>query len=326
VTAHALLVPDCGSGIGLGHLERMLALADALRPDVVASVVIPEGFEPLRTRVTGRGHAIVEAVGPTVARAESAARDTVHDVIVLDGYVFGVDAQRRLRALAPLIVVDDLGLPNASDIAVNPSPGGERKRPDGAGAFLGGARYALVSRAIVDARTVVSERGRPPRSVLVSTGSMNLRGISGQVSAELVARDATVDVSVVVGPEMHRDELPDNPRQHVLVAPQTLADALASSTVYAGAAGTTAVQAACVGIPAVITPAVANQSDQAAALAAAGCAVAAEPEDLAGQCLALLDDPARCDEMARRGRSLVDGSGASRVAEALRHLLRVRAA
>jgi len=41
VTSRALLAADCGRGVGLGHLERMLALAEALRPEVEASVLVP---------------------------------------------------------------------------------------------------------------------------------------------------------------------------------------------------------------------------------------------------------------------------------------------
>jgi len=76
----------------------------------------------------------------------------------------------------------------------------------------------------------------------------------------------------------------------------------------------------------VINDAVANQSAQAAALAGAGCAVVAGSDDLTSECLQLLDDPSRCDAMADRGRALVDGRGASRVADAVRHLAQVDAA
>jgi spore coat polysaccharide biosynthesis predicted glycosyltransferase SpsG len=41
VTPRALLCADCGSGVGLGHLERMLALADALQPDVDVVLLVP---------------------------------------------------------------------------------------------------------------------------------------------------------------------------------------------------------------------------------------------------------------------------------------------
>jgi spore coat polysaccharide biosynthesis predicted glycosyltransferase SpsG len=58
----------------------------------------------------------------------------------------------------------------------------------------------------------------------------------------------------------------DGKRGRLLVAPRSLAEALSSAAIYVGAAGTTAVQAACVGIPAVVTAAVPNQVAQAAAL------------------------------------------------------------
>ena len=121
----------------------------------------------------------------------------------------------------------------------------------------------------------------------------------------------------VVGPDARDGRGTDQPRLHVLFAPTGLAEALAQATVYVGAAGTTAVQAACVGIPAVINDAVVNQSAQAAALAEAGCAVVVDSDDLARTCVRLLDDPARCDAMADRGRDLVDGRGAWRVADAV---------
>jgi UDP-2,4-diacetamido-2,4,6-trideoxy-beta-L-altropyranose hydrolase len=323
MTPRALLAADCGRGVGLGHLERMLALADALRPDVSVSLVLPEGDPALRRRVEDRGHHMIEAPGEAPIRVEALVASTQPiDILVLDGYVFDADLQSRLREHAPLIVVDDLGLPADCDLAVNPSPGGERLRPDGATAFLGGAAYALIRAAFVEARETVSRSGRASRTVLVSTGATDLDGIAGRVSAELLESDAAVEVLKVVGPDAQGVAGSDQPRLHLLAAPASLAEVLARATVYVGAAGTTAVQAACVGIPAVINDAVANQSAQAAALAGAGCAVVVDSDDLAPQCLKLLDDPARCDAMSGRGRSLIDGRGALRVADAVRRLAR----
>lgn len=326
MTPRALLAPDCGSGVGLGHLERMLALGDALLPDLEVVVIVPEGDVALRQRVIDRGHVPLEAPGPTVGRAGAAfSAAPSARVVVLDGYVFDVAMQRRIRERAPLTVVDDLRLPTDCDLAVNPSPGGEEMRPPGAGAFLGGAAYALLRNSFVEARELVSRDGRPERTVLVSTGATDLDGLGERVSAELLRRDATVEVIRVVGPDTNAATRHVQPRERLLVAPPGLADALADASVYVGAAGTTAVQAACVGIPAVITAAVPNQIAQAAALAAAGCAVVADAAYLATGCLELLDDPARCEQMAARGRSLVDGQGASRVATAVRNLTAARA-
>jgi UDP-2,4-diacetamido-2,4,6-trideoxy-beta-L-altropyranose hydrolase len=327
MTPRALLAPDCGAGVGLGHLERMLALADALRPDLDVAVIVPDGDLELRQRVVDRGHTALDASGPSAHRVGAAVSDarSVH-VVVLDGYVFDVTTQRRIRERAPLTVVDDLRLPTDCDLAVNPSPGGDEMRPAGAAAFLGGAAYALLRASFLESRNLVSTRGRSKRSVLVSTGATDLDGLAERVSGELLRRDATVEVIRVVGPDTRIDAKHDHPRERLLVAPAGLAEALAGASVYVGAAGTTAVQAACVGIPSVLIAAVPNQTAQAAALASAGCAVVAGAHELATQCLKLLDDPARCEQMAALGRALVDGRGAARVATAVRNLAAARAA
>jgi UDP-2,4-diacetamido-2,4,6-trideoxy-beta-L-altropyranose hydrolase len=247
-------------------------------------------------------------------------------MVVLDGYVFEPDLQRNFRNRAPLTVVDDLCLPTDCDLAVNPSPGGEDMRPNGADAFLGGAAYALVRASFLEARESVLRRGSPPRTVLVSTGATDLDGIGEQLTAKLIRADGTVDVIRVVGPDVPTTGAGGGGRDRLLVAPGSLAEALASATIYAGAAGTTAVQAACVGIPAVITAAVPNQVAQAAALERAGCAVVADSRDLASVCLELLEDDARRRRMAACGRSLVDGRGALRVADAIFALTRTRVA
>jgi spore coat polysaccharide biosynthesis predicted glycosyltransferase SpsG len=326
VTMRAVLLPDCGSDVGLGHLERMLALADALSADVAASVVVPVDDVALLRRVADRGHDAIELPGRAAERAAAAADSLAADVFVLDGYVFTIDIQRRLRAQAPLVVVDDLGHPATADLAVNPSAGGEHLRPLGVDDFLGGAACALLNSAFVAARACVLERGPPPRTALVSSGATNLLDITARFVRHVLAADPTVEVVAILGPEAAGTELPDDPRLEVLIAPPGLAGAMARATVYAGAAGTTALQAACVGVPAVITAAVPNQEGPAAALVAAGCAVAAEPDDLARACLRLLDDPGHRRRMADAGRTLVDGLGAARVADRVRRLVRTPAA
>jgi UDP-2,4-diacetamido-2,4,6-trideoxy-beta-L-altropyranose hydrolase len=326
VTPRAMLAADCGSGVGLGHLERILALADELAPDLEVLVILPQGDDRLRRRVTDRGHTAVGIAGDSAHRAGAMATiDPSADVIVLDGYVFDVALQRQLRERAPLVVIDDLRLPADCDLGVNPSPAGEQMRPSGVATFLGGPAFALVRTSFLEARAAVGRRGRALRTVLVSTGATDLDGIGGRVTTELLGLDASVEVVRVVGPDTPAVDRSDAPREQTLVAPSSLADALAGASVYVGAAGTTAVQAACVGIPAVITAAVPNQAAQAAALAASGCAIVTEPAELATACLGLLDDPGRGAEMSARGRALIDGSGASRVAEAIRTLVTARA-
>ena len=99
---------------------------------------------------------------------------------------------------------------------------------------------------------MASRSEREPRAVLVSTGATDLAGLGLTVSHRLLERDPTVAVTRVVGPPI---SLADGawPREHLLVAPPDLAGSLRTATIYAGAAGTTAVQAACIGCPSVIS-------------------------------------------------------------------------
>ena len=327
VTPRALLAADCGSGVGLGHLERMLALADALQTDFDVAVVIPEGDEPLRRRVMERGHIALGQPGDSSQRVEAAvAADASVQVAVLDGYVFDVQLQHRLRSRANLAVVDDLGLPADCDLGVNPSPGGEHLRPATVDRFLGGAAFALLRASFLEARELVISRGASTADRARLHRCDRPRRHRRRSHRRVARVDGTVDVVRVVGPDTDAGVPPAHAREHRLVAPLTLAGALSGATVYAGAAGTTAIQAACLGIPAVITAVVPNQEAQAAALAAGGCAVVTDATGLARACLQLLDDPERCDVMAVHGRALVDGRGAARVAEAVRNLAASRAA
>ena len=225
MTPRALLAADCGRGVGLGHIERMLALADALQPELGVVVLVPDDDEVLRRRVIDRGHSAIAARGDTPRRVASAvAASPPFDVVVLDGYVFDVELQRQLRERAPLTVVDDLCLPADCDLAVNPSPGGEALRPKGARAFMGGAAYALIRASVVTAREMASRGAREPRTVLVSTGATDPARLGLAVSHALLDRDPTVAVTRVVGPDSIDLAGDAWPREHLLVAPPDLAE------------------------------------------------------------------------------------------------------
>ena len=325
LAGEVLLVPDCGPGRGLGHLERALALADHLHAAAPCRVVVAEGDDASAQRVAARGHHVLAGRGDVSRRAVEACRAVEPDVMVVDAYGVAAPVQATLRRDARLVVVDDLGGDCDCDLAVNPSPAGAEMAPGGADAFLGGAAYALLSPAYLQARRSRDEDGAGARSVLLSSGATALGGLGAQIAAEMLAGDAHLRVVAVAGPDMDAAALPRDPRLEVLVAPSSLAAALAGATVYVGAAGTTSVQAACVGVPAVVVPAVANQQAQAAALEAAGCAIRATVATAAARAVHLLDDGRLLTEMARRGRDLVDGRGAERVAAAIAALVANRA-
>jgi UDP:flavonoid glycosyltransferase YjiC (YdhE family) len=175
----------------------------------------------------------------------------------------------------------------------------------------------------LESRCSVAQRDEDGTGI---SGATDLDGTGEQLTARLIRTHGTLEVIRVVGPDASTTGRDGGGRARVLIAPGGLAEPLASATISAGAAGTTAVQAACVGIPAVVTAAMPNQVAHAAALERAGCVVVDDSRDLATVCLQLLEDDAHRRRMAVCRRSLVDGRGAVRPADAMVALTRTRVA
>jgi spore coat polysaccharide biosynthesis predicted glycosyltransferase SpsG len=326
MAAPVVLVPECGAGIGFGHLERMLALADALR-EQVEPVVVTVAEASVVERVRNRGHVALPLAGSAPDRAMRAVVECAARLVVLDGYVFPAGVQTAIRGSCPLVVVDDLDGPCDCDVAVNPAPGVEDSPgPTGASATLRGPAFALLAAAY---RTARDQRMREPHSatsLLVSNGGSDLGSIGVPLAHALLTCSVDGRVDLVIGPGATTPL--DHPRVTLHRSPTTLASLLAQAALYAGAAGTTAVQAACVGVPAIIAPVADNQRRQAGALERAGCAVVVSPpidERVAQSACRLLSDRERLQAMSRAGWELVDGRGSERVAAAIAEVLSARA-
>lgn len=328
-----LLVPDCGPEVGIGHLERALALADELS-EIQVSVSVPPD-ELVLARVHGRGLTTTVGTEDVVRGAETAVARVRPDVVVLDGYRFPMELQSTLREMSRVVLVDDLSLPCDVDLLVNPAPGADViPVPQGAREVLAGPAYALISRAYLEAREA-RDRQPPagkPRVLAVSGGS-DIGGLMGSLVETLVALLDRASVDAVIGPHGRAIDPVDGVTVHE--GPAGLDHLLAVATIYVGGAGTTSIQAAAVGVPQVIVPLVDNQVAQADALGRAGAAVVVEHRgapmsDVATRIAAatadLLSDAGRAREMGANGARLVDGRGAARVADAVRRLATMGAA
>ncbi len=321
-----LLAPNTGPGVGLGHLERILALADALlgRAD---PVVVTGSDGPEAERVAARGHVTWASDDAWPDRALAASNAVGAVVTVVDGYEMAPGAQTALRRRGRLVVVDDTNGPCDCDLLVNPAPGGDRLAPpDGVAQVLAGAAYALLASDYLEARAVRERGGVDKDSIAVVTGGANFGDLQSELVGALRGAAPGAILHVAVGP---RASAPDAAEGLVVHrSPPTLAGLLAASALYVGSAGGSAVQAACVGVPAVVIPVVDNQVDQAAALALAGCAVAipmgANRSAVVEPVRALLADPDRAEAMSAAGRRAVDGRGTERVARAIMELAATR--
>ncbi|HEX7887953.1 MAG TPA: UDP-2,4-diacetamido-2,4,6-trideoxy-beta-L-altropyranose hydrolase [Ramlibacter sp.] len=348
---------DASSRIGTGHVMRCLTLADRLRGRAECVFVTRERRGNLADLMRQRGHGVV-CLPPTPSedngeRAghsgwlgvdwETDAQDTlaalapvVADWLVVDHY--GLDgrwetavAGGRLRVMA----IDDLAdRPHAARILLDQGPG--RNAADYAAlvpgdcTVLAGPEYALIGPRFSALRPAsLQRRGQAAlRQIMVSLGGVDATDVTSKVLRVLrtCALPPDIGIVVVLGPhapwiDAVRAEAGRMPwLTEVRVNVADMAALMSESDVAIGAAGTTALERCCLGLPALTVVLAENQRRGAEALAATGAILPVDldklPEDLPGK-LKLLQDPERRHDVAIAARDIADGEGASRVAEVL---------
>jgi UDP-2,4-diacetamido-2,4,6-trideoxy-beta-L-altropyranose hydrolase len=253
------------------------------------------------------------------------------DALVLDSYALGGPflAAVQQRVACARIVVDDLGdrlLPCDVLLNGNPFAAAIDYRATGARRLLLGPRWALLRPDLLPGRRPPRGRPGPRPHVLVTLGGSRLGAEALALAQAIVEAAAPCRVTLLLGdgddagPARAWAGAALQPVQVVQGAPSVAALLSATDLAVAGA-GTTCLELAACGVPALLLVVADNQRRSAAAWhGRAGFEVLGDvgrvaADAVAARVAALLADP---DERARRaepGPRLVDGAGAVRAAE-----------
>lgn len=198
---------DGNARIGLGHVMRLLALAEILRPDFPEQLfLIREPGAALAEQLTAAGLTVQALpVRPLPEEAAYLAAQMLRpdDVLVLDGYDFRYDYQNTVRgAVQRLVYLDDLhAYPLAADLVLNPAGGFttadyELRQPGAR--LLSGPAFAPLRAAFREAAP--DEKAAPdPTTVFVCLGGADPTHQTRRVAAELLALPGIERVHAVVG-------------------------------------------------------------------------------------------------------------------------------
>ena len=203
---------DGNSTIGLGHLVRLLALADMLRGLAPGVFVVREPTPAVADLVAQADwalHALPAQPLPTEAETLATGFLQATDVLVLDGYAFDLAYQQRLRQSGcGLVYIDDLrAWPVVADVLINHSPGVAPacyEAPPAARLLLGPA-FSLLRRPFI-------EQAAPPlaspalASALVCFGGADPLGLTARTLAALLALPAVRRIGLLVGAAFGADE------------------------------------------------------------------------------------------------------------------------
>jgi len=337
-----LIRADANRQIGVGHVMRCLALAQAWLngsgPVTFLARPLPVALEQ-RLRQAGCEVCLLEEdlsqESEIAAVQEVLQRQPLPPVLVVDGYDFDEryqDAWQVERGC--LVVIDDLGhcARYHADLILNQNlnahpglygPASRFKR------LLLGPKFALLRREFQHQPIVPPEpdlAGQPKGAthLLVTMGGADPPDATSQVVARLRAwlrgQEADVRVRVLVGAAYpHRVALDraiaGDPRFEVVVEATSMRDQYQWADVALCAGGSSNWEMSCLGVPRVVIPIADNQRENLPYMVQAGLCLACELAapglpDLLAQLL--LSAPLR-EQMRTAGQSLVDGWGAARV-------------
>lgn len=335
---------DASVRIGIGHVMRCLALAQQWRhrggrvifaqAETVPALTARLQEEGIETSALAGSAGTADDAQETIALAQICGARCV----VADGYAFGAAWQKQIKdAGLRLLVIDDYGHAEHyhADLVLNQNAGVDAAlyaRRDPKTRLLLGTRYALLRREFLASRPGAHVTPERAQKILVTLGGSDPDNVTARVVAAL-APLADIEAVVVAGggnPNLaairHAVEVA-GPAIRLVVNATNMPELMAWADVAISAAGSTSWELAFMGLPSVLIVTAENQEGIPAALANAGVSInlgnhaVTTSADIMAAVRRLLDDAAVCSDMSTRGRQLVDGHGASRVAAALRNQL-----
>ena len=261
------------------------------------------------------------------------------DLLIVDHYA--LDARWEIAVGLPpenIIVIDDLANRNhQSGVLIDANVG--RTDSDYYGlvpkncVMLTGPQYAILRAefAALHARYDEWEFPEQPKKIFIAMGGVDAPNTTCTVLETLIScpLPAACEIEIVMGSRAPwLDAVLAKAKQmpwktSVAVNVDNVAERMAYSDIGIGAAGVTALERCCVGLPSIVIILADNQRAGAAALQQRGMALVIEtvddlPRQLPGEIAKLMNSDVR-QKLARAARTLVDGRGVERIAEALRH-------
>ena len=338
---------DGGSEMGMGHVYRSLAVAEALT-DIVSHADVcflmradhPEGVQ----HISSSGYAVRVVPGPKVDPAQSGGEasslETVVDVIrdyspniIVNDQPFLEESY--LRALARLGAstinlvdsLDDIERPqNLASIIIATMQEGDVELDD----YHAGPAYAILRESFrkKNGEAAAARDGRS-RRVLLSFGGADPQNLTQKVLSALDGLE-DLEISVVLGPayafreelELQLADMASRPR--VLRNVEHMADTLHEADLVLCSGGMTVFEIAALGRPGIVLCQNARERERMESFARygtilhLGLGTEVSAETIRERAVGLLNDAESRRRMGDAGAKLVDAQGTHRVYEVLK--------
>ena len=331
---------DAGLGIGLGHLQRTLSLASALRLIGAESVFLTWEGDSAQDKVSESGF-VANRLNNDLLGSDEELRQVVElaesqncGTVVLDSYRTNLEYQTKLvESGLFVVVVDDFGLPVNCHVVINTSVDAIENQSSFLGTrILTGPAYALLRNEFWNLPNRITNSDI--KEILVTMGGADGARLTSTVIETLDMIETNFNVTVIIGPfftnldEIKKSAISSKRDVEIIQNPSGLCEFMRNADIAVSAAGQTLFELAATGTPAVAIRVAENQMENIASFAEKGVVLPVDIQKDADVSMSILKQLNRLiiDEYVRRtmsfkGRSLVDGNGAMRCANALIHAI-----
>jgi CMP-N-acetylneuraminic acid synthetase/spore coat polysaccharide biosynthesis predicted glycosyltransferase SpsG len=322
---------DGGARMGMGHVYRSLAIADALRASSRADIAFlmcadhTEGLlmvsrhgYPVRV-VNGRGHEAdldhVRDFAPAIL---------INDLPTLDSAYLTALSHLGATTVNLVDTVDDLETTEHYAQVIVSVMNQDRETPEG---FYGGPAYAILRDQFRGQEKEVREQ---PRLVLLTFGGSDPQGLTLKAARALQGLPAEIKLLAVAGPAFSYarefEALERTLARRVPLIQEAaghIADLMLEADVVVGSGGMSVYEIAALGTPGIVLGQNLREDQrmrefvQRGTIEYLGLGTEVDEGAIESAVRALLRETPRRREMSARGRALVDGLGATRAAEVI---------
>lgn len=328
---------DAGPTIGLGHLQRCLSLADALRHLDITSLFLTNDDPRVLERVSGFGFD-----GYKLITSESWRRADIEQTldigaeigcsaIVVDSDYEGADYLDKLRKSGYFVaaIEDTAPHPFPCHLVVNGDTHARQLRyqsPRKDTQFLLGPEYSILRPEFWDVPTRAISNN--VNNILVTFGGADPYNLMSQTLAMLESIPKRFVVTAIIGPffeNFAEIQAVDQGAYHdirLVKTPDSVSHLMTKADLAISAGGQTLYELACVGCPTVAVKMADNQDGQLATFKESGFlqfAGSGKKKDITERIItmvnSLLTDTETRFAMSKAGQRLIDGKGALRVTQ-----------
>jgi spore coat polysaccharide biosynthesis predicted glycosyltransferase SpsG/CMP-N-acetylneuraminic acid synthetase len=320
---------DGSTALGMGHVYRSLAIADALRQTSQAEIAFLMSADHEKGIVTiSRYGYPVRVVGDRVLETYlEHIRDFAPAILINDLPSLDPDYMQGLAHLGASTVnlvdtLDDLERTEHYAEVIVSVMAEERETPEG---FYGGPSYAILRSHFHGREKEIREA---PKLVLLTFGGSDPQGLTLKAARALADLGPALEIVAVAGPAFsYRKEFEALaarlPHKVPLIneAGGHIADLMLEADVVVCSGGMTVYEIAALGTPGIVLGQNMREDGRMRVFAGhgtveyLGLGTDVAEATLAGTVERLLGDAGARREMSARGRALVDGLGATRAAE-----------